>query len=305
MDLYQQQNRLYIGFILLSILLHLLLLLIPRTSLFPQSARPEPVYVEVRPRQQAELPRELDIPVREELQKPRETPAKRLGPADQVVEQEEAPQGKDLMDQTSPGRASKPVQAASPPPRTQTESPRDKPIDRQTSEQEVTSVPSSKGYLPPATSRPPATTTPDLEQLTKISPEALASIESDWRSKYREDVARGDTVWLDTRNDLLHSFMRRFRDNIYLVWDYPAEAVRQMQHGTCLLKITIDRNGDVESVLVLESSGFPLLDREAVDSVWQGATYGPLPSIFPHDSLKIMAFFQYGMSDVLYRRRVY
>ena len=61
----QRQNRIITGFILLSLLLHLLLLLLPKDKLFPEKALPEPVYVEVRPPQQQE--RELDLPIRKEL----------------------------------------------------------------------------------------------------------------------------------------------------------------------------------------------------------------------------------------------
>jgi len=50
----QRQNRIIAGFILLSLLLHLLLLLLPKDRLFPEEAPPEPVYVEVRPPQQQE-----------------------------------------------------------------------------------------------------------------------------------------------------------------------------------------------------------------------------------------------------------
>lgn len=303
MELHRHQNRLLPGFILLSLLLHLLLLLIPQADLFKRPTRIEPVYVEVRPSPLPEQPRELDIPVREELEKPRETPAKRLGPADQVVEKETAPQGLDDADQPIQARASKPLPATPPPPRTaEPEKPRET-VDRRESAEPVTAKTTPEGERSPPAASPPPRPLPDLETLTQISPQALASIESDWRRKYRENIEQGDTVWLDTQHDLLNSFMRRFRDNIYLVWDYPAEALRQMQQGTCLLRITINRQGDVEDVRVLESSGYPLLDREAVDSVWQGATYGPLPRAYPHDTLKIMAFFQYGMSDVIQVRR--
>ena len=52
---------------------------------------------------------------------------------------------------------------------------------------------------------------------------------------------------------------------------------------------------DVEDVQLLESSGYALLDREAIESVWKGATYGPLPKAYPNDNLKIMAFFLYDL----------
>jgi protein TonB len=137
---------------------------------------------------------------------------------------------------------------------------------------------------------------PDLQTLTQISPAALSKIESDWRRKYRADVARGDTVWMDSQQDLLHSFMRRFRTNIYNVWNYPGSAVQRRQQGTCLLRITIDRRGNISNVELLESSGYRVLDDEAITAVREGATYGPLPRAYPHEELKIMAFFDYRLS---------
>src|SRR5210317_1760892 len=103
----QRQNRIITGFILLSLLLHLLLLLLPKDKLFPEKAPPEPVYVEVRPPQQQE--RELDLPIRKELEKPREKPAKRLAEKDQVVEKEMAPEGKDTEDREQIVRSPKPT----------------------------------------------------------------------------------------------------------------------------------------------------------------------------------------------------
>ena len=103
----QRQNRIITGFILLSLLLHLLLLLVPKHKLFPTNSVPEPVYVEVRPAQSRE--RELDLPIRKELEKPREKPAKRLAERDQVVEKEMAPEGQDTEDRQKMVRAPEPV----------------------------------------------------------------------------------------------------------------------------------------------------------------------------------------------------
>ena len=142
----------------------------------------------------------------------------------------------------------------------------------------------------------PAPQVPDLQALTQISPNTLAKIESDWRRKYREDVAKGDTVWMDSQQDLLISFMRRFRTNIYNVWNYPEAAAQRNQQGTCLVRITVDRQGNVTDIQLLESSGHSALDDETIRAIRKGATYGPLPRAYPNEDLKIMAFFQYHLS---------
>lgn len=290
----ERQNRTILGFVLLSLLLHLLLLLVPKDRLLPTELPEAPVYVEVRPPEIRD--RELDIPLREELEQPREDPAKRLAEKDQVVERETAPEGEDTEDRT-------PVVQTPPAPRTPAPTPtpaepKNQPRDSkpQTTQQQEPTPVTPEGWRPQQ-SEPPREL-PDLKTLTQISPDTLAQIDSDWRQKYRKDIERGDTVWMDTEQDLLISFMRRFRDNIYGVWNYPDYALRRNQQGTCLLRITVDRDGNVTDVTLLESSGYRALDEEAIRAVRQGATYGPLPRAYPNENLKIMAFFRYQMSNV-------
>jgi protein TonB len=296
----QRQNRIIAGFVLLSLLLHLLLLLVPKDRLFPVEMAPPPVYVEVRPPQA--LDRELDLPIREELEKPREQPAERLAEKDQVVEQETAPEGQDTEDREPVVQAPQPVPRPQPPTPPRPEPSPEKP---KADESDQTLAETLEGWKQKKTEPPQKL--PDLETLTQISPQAMAQIESDWRQKYRKDIERGDTVWMDTQQDLLISFMRRFRNNIYGVWNYPESARRQNQQGSCLLRITVDRDGNVTDVKLMESSGYRVLDDEAMRAVRQGATYGPLPRAYPNDYLHIMALFNYQMggSSGYQRRSLY
>jgi protein TonB len=290
----QRQNRIIAGFILLSLLLHLLLLLLPKYKLFPEANIPEPVYVEVRPMQ----PRELDLPIRKELEKPRKKPAKRLAERDQVVEKEMAPEGKDTEDRQKMVRAPKPVPKTPPPTK-----PQPKPRT-ETAPQKTEPTPDLRETLEGWKLKPeekPSPKVPDLQTLTQLSPQTLARIESDWRRKYREDVAKGDTVWMDSQQDLLISFMKRFRTNIYNVWNYPSAAAQRGHRGTCLVRITVDRQGNIVDVELLESSGHRSLDEETIRAIRKGATYGPLPRAYPNKELKIMAFFQYRLDGSISR----
>ena len=296
----QRQNRIITGFVLLSLLLHLLLLLVPKDRLFPVEMAPPPVYVEVRPPQA--LDRELDLPIREELEKPREEAAERLAVKDQVVEKETAPEGQDTEDREPVVQAPQPVPRPQPPTPPRPEPSPEKP---KADESDQTLAETLEGWKQKKTEPPQKL--PDLETLTQISPQAMAQIERDWRQKYRKDIERGDTVWMDTQQDLLISFMRRFRNNIYGVWNYPESARRQNQQGSCLLRITVDRDGNVTDVKLMESSGYRVLDDEAMRAVRQGATYGPLPRAYPNEYLHIMALFNYQMggSSGYQRRSLY
>lgn len=250
------------AFAAIALLLHLLLLyLLPADTFLVAPAGKEPVVVEMRPAQ--ERPREIDMPPEVRPSPPRTQPAKRLAPVDQVATRETAPKGDAPEDRRPPVPAApKPADAAS------------------------ASRPAPTGDRPPVP-----------ESLDLGLPETTQQrLREGWAQKQRQDVKEGDVVWLDTEKDLLASFFKRFRDNIYQVWNYPRAAVERGEAGICLLKIVINQDGSVEHVESLESSGYPTLDREAVAAVYRGASYGNLPSSYPKDQLIIMAYFQYRIS---------
>ena len=49
--------------------------------------------------------------------------------------------------------------------------------------------------------------------------------------------------------------------------DYPRQAQRRNQEGTVLVEALVDENGDVVSIKIVKSSGYPLLDRSATKAV--------------------------------------
>jgi len=314
MDLNRRSDILLLGFILFSLLLHLLFLyLLPKHALVPAVPEKKPVYVDLRPPQH--LSRELDLPTRPELEKPRETPAKRLGPTDQVVTKETAPKGEDFDDRTpqatAPTQQQQPTASAQPSPAAPKPAPpvkKSSPAES-TIEAELRRHPGKTGPptpTEPAPAKPevkpvPERTPPSPEQLKNLdllasAKSAAASISEQWRRKYRTEVEEGDTVWLDTEKDILISFFQRFRRNVEMVWNYPEIAKELGQEGTCLLKVTITRDGDVAKVELKETSGYKALDEEAMDAIRKGASYGPLPKAFPKQELNIMVFFKYELT---------
>ncbi len=256
----RDENKILLAFLALSLLFHLLLLLLmPELSLFPEADKSTPVYVEMRSPTHS---RELDLP--KTADQPRETPAKRLGPSDQVVKREMAPKGDAIEDQ-----------AASLPSRQQ---PTAKP-DKARSETGEIAKPA----------------TPELTDLLTLPNTTADRLASQLRTKYRAEVDEGDTIWLDTEKDILISFYQRLRSGIYRVWNYPVKSKERGEDGYCLIRMSFNLDGSVKDVELVESSGFPRLDREAVAAVYKGAPYGKLPDAYKKEDLSILAFFQYAM----------
>lgn len=316
MDLNRRSDIILLGFILFSLLLHLLFIYLwPQRLTTLEKPEPKPVYIDLRPSRP--LDRELDVPRRSEPAKSRTTPARRLGAENREVKKETAPKGKDFEDlaprarpaakaaSPTPTPAVKPVK---PTPPTEKPTPKTgKPSPRTPAEVEPWRRPGDEGPASAAQPAAPAAPTtervpPSLAQLKNLdllgsAKTAAASVTDQWRRKYRADVEEGDTVWLDMEEDILISFFKRFRDNIYMVWNYPARARELGQTGTCLLRITISRDGTVKNVILKETSGYPILDNEATRAVRKGAPYGPLPTAFPKDELNIMVFFHYDFNN--------
>ncbi len=258
MTIHGRHDAVLIGFIFCSLLLHFLLLyFLPARSL-KDLREEEPVVVEVRPPQSRD--RELDLPVPPEPVEPRSTPAKRLGPSDQVVPKEIAPPG-DAPEDRLPVVPAQP-RPPSPPPETPSPAPRPDPGDI------------------------------DLN----LAQDTRARLQQEAQRKHRKETEPGDQTVLDMKKDFLISFFDRFRRNIYNVWNYPPQAVKAGEQGVCLLEIIINRDGSVDSVKLLQTSGFPTLDREAVAAVYRGASYGSLPTAYTEEKLEITAYFQYRLS---------
>ncbi|WP_305042072.1 energy transducer TonB, partial [Geoalkalibacter sp.] len=301
MNFNPRQSTLLWWFIPLSLLVHLLLmLLVPHLGPKPARQREEPVVVEVRPPQPRPQPRtrELDVPPPPAPEKPREEPARRLGPEDQVVVRETAPRGEDIEDLQPATAAPPPRPATQPRPQPRPE-PRPQPRE-QTAPPAVTR-PAPEAPAPPVAGPPEETAPtaaadqplPELKELLQLPQATENRLESQLRRKYRAEVEEGNAVWLDMEKDILISFFQRFRNNIYGVWNYPRKAAERGEEGTCLLKVTVRRDGSVQSVQLMESSGSALLDQEAIRAVWRGASYGPLPRAYEEETLTIFAFFQY------------
>ncbi len=140
-----------------------------------------------------------------------------------------------------------------------------------------------------------------------VAPQTLARIdrqERKNRSKYRPEIElKGDEVWLNLRqdNDKLISFFRRFSDRVEAVWNYPLEAASQGIEGTLLIKIIVNKKGELIDAIPMESSGSEILDYEAITAVYRAAPFGNLPSSYKYEQLKIYAHFQYNLT----RRMIY
>lgn len=131
---------------------------------------------------------------------------------------------------------------------------------------------------------------------SRLMPSAsrMAKLEENYRRRYADDVADGDTRFLNTDDIQFGSFLRRFETSVYGVWRYPQEAAQKGVEGVTPVRITFNRNGEIVKVQLLESSGSKILDDEVLRTLRLIGPMGSLPRNYPKDEFHLIAFFQYG-----------
>ncbi len=91
------------------------------------------------------------------------------------------------------------------------------------------------------------------------------------------------------------SYFASIKRKIELVWQYPQEAAIAGIQGELTVDFVIGRNGHLESVTLLQGSGFKILDDEALGSIRTAAPYNPIPEHYQIPNLQIRAHFVYEM----------
>jgi len=111
------------------------------------------------------------------------------------------------------------------------------------------------------------------------------------------EMGEGESVEisLDTTESKYISYFKHIRDKLYLVWRYPPEAAAAGIQGTVRILFVIERNGRLKEVKILESSGYPILDKEAVRAIIAASPFGPFPPDWTEKELRIRARFTYHL----------
>lgn len=135
----------------------------------------------------------------------------------------------------------------------------------------------------------PLLSTKDLQKYAKKSPGEEGEGSDD------------EVISLNTTEFKYVSYFASIKRQIELVWAYPLEAQENGIHGYLYLKFTILKDGKLESVVLIRSSGHKILDDEALNAVKTASPYNPIPERLAKEKLTIEASFHY-LPRVLYVR---
>ncbi|MBK5274731.1 MAG: TonB family protein [Desulfuromonadales bacterium] len=267
-DRFMEKSFLFL--LILSLLLHLgvgtLLYYLPQATPPPQ----EPVFIDLQ-----------QVPDLKAQQQPRQQETPRQSEHRVRVPRETAPRGRDAIDHGQPAPPRPQVQT-SPPPREASKTP----------PRETQIAPGSSAYslLKPKSQSARQSTAPQLFP----SASRLAGLEESYRRKFENEIAEGETRFLNSDDIQFGSFLRRFENAVYGLWRYPQEAAMKGIEGITPVRVTFNRSGEITKVQLLESSGAAVLDDEVLRTLKQIGTVGSFPKGYDKDEFHLIAFFQYG-----------
>ena len=108
-----------------------------------------------------------------------------------------------------------------------------------------------------------------------------------------DEVEGKNTISLDDRRPQFLDYLARLKRRIQREWSYPEEAQRLGLFGELLLVFTVNKEGSLLNLRLVQSSGFPLLDDEALRAVRAAAPFDPLPPEMGRDAWNIRGSFNY------------
>ena len=127
-------------------------------------------------------------------------------------------------------------------------------------------------------------------ELAKLFPSAkkMSNLEEDYREKYRGSE-QGDTRMMDTTDPLVAVFSHRILGaaNTSVAIESAKRAVRGI-NAIGVVMVTINRDGSIDAVQMIESTRDASIDQLFIDSIYKTGYVGPLPKKWPHEKLKLI-----------------
>jgi protein TonB len=273
-DRHIEKSFLYL--LVLSLLLHVgagvVLYYLPQKA--PQPPK-EPVFIDLQ-----------QVPDLKSQEQPRQLETQRQSERRVRVPRESAPRGVDAINTDA---------QRSPLPDVRKPQPSQQPRQRQDSKAVTRETPITPGSSVSSLLKPKTQASQSRPQ-AQLYPGAgrMAQLEESYRRKFENEIADGDTRFLNSDDILFGSFLRRFENSVYGVWRYPQEAAMKGIEGITPVRITFNRRGEIIKTQLLESSGAKVLDEEVFRTLKLIGPVGGFPKGYDKDEFHLIAFFQYG-----------
>ena len=141
----------------------------------------------------------------------------------------------------------------------------------------------------------PLTIFPSKERLAELA------------EKYEKETPTAEedkNLSLETSEPRSISYLQGLKSKIHHKWGYPEAAAKEGQSGRLWVRFIIKKDGTLEDIILIKSSGYPMLDDAALSAIRLAAPFYPFPTSFGSlEKITINASFEYIMEAIPYRMR--
>lgn len=106
---------------------------------------------------------------------------------------------------------------------------------------------------------------------------------------------KNDTLTFNSKDYRYAGYMRKLKEKIESIWEYPPEAGKKGLYGDLKISFTIKKDGKLGAVELVRTSGYKVLDDAALKALRDGEPYWPIPDDWDMDAYTINGHFFYTM----------
>ncbi len=110
-----------------------------------------------------------------------------------------------------------------------------------------------------------------------------------------KETKKENAITFNTTEYRYAGYMRKLKEKIEHIWVYPPEARARGLYGDLKIRFVIRKNGSLESVELVRTSGYKMLDDAAIKALKDGEPYWPLPDEWGMDTYPVLGHFIYSI----------
>ena len=104
-----------------------------------------------------------------------------------------------------------------------------------------------------------------------------------------------DAITFDTEDYRFAGYMRKLKQKIEGIWEYPPDAARKGLYGDLIIHFTIRKDGRLGAVELIRTSGYKMLDDAAIKALKDGEPYWPIPESWGMEAYTVKGHFFYAI----------
>lgn len=136
--------------------------------------------------------------------------------------------------------------------------------------------------------------------IKEVSPKPIdGKIEISDGSKFIKEspfeIKKPEVKFTEEKNKILQNYLLSVRKKIESKKRYPISARNANIEGRTELKLTILKDGQLDKVEIIRSSGSEILDNSAIESIQKASPFSPIPAILEQEKIEISISLVYNL----------